>query len=439
MRSSASLRMAESATARTVLVTGAAGFIAGFIVAALRDAGWRVLRAERAPRAGDVDARRCDFSQPMHEAQLDDLLCGVDAVVNVAGILRQTRTQRFDAIHLDGPLALARGCVARGIRAYVQISALGRPDDGEFIASKHRFDAALRLLPLRSVVLRPSVVYSTAGSYGGTSLLRALAASPGIVPLPGQGEWKIQPVAAEDLAALVRVALEREVAGTFEVGGPRVVTLRDYLALWRAWLRLPPAREWNVPLSLVRAGVALGERLGRGPMSASVWTLLQRGNVTGPGAHALVQQQFGIAPRALEQVLASRPSQGQDRWHARLYPLAPVLRMGIVLLFLLSAWAGFATSAETIHALVAGSPLATLWPVELARTAAGADLLLGLMLAFGLRTHATLAAMLVLVAGYTLAFGLLLPAQWLDPLGGLAKNLVILPALAVLWVLADRR
>lgn len=43
------------------------------------------------------------------------------------------------------------------------------------------------------------------------------------------------------------------------------------------------------------------------------------------------------------------------------------------------------------------------------------------------------------VSAYTLAFGVLLPAQWLDPLGGLAKNLVVLPALAVAWVLADRR
>jgi hypothetical protein len=40
---------------------------------------------------------------------------------------------------------------------------------------------------------------------------------------------------------------------------------------------------------------------------------------------------------------------------------------------------------------------------------------------------------------YTLVFGVLLPAQWLDPLGGLAKNLLLLPALAVLWVLSDRR
>lgn len=47
--------------------------------------------------------------------------------------------------------------------------------------------------------------------------------------------------------------------------------------------------------------------------------------------------------------------------------------------------------------------------------------------------------MLLSVLLYTAFFGLLLPGQWLDPLGGLAKNLVILPALLILRVLLERR
>jgi hypothetical protein len=43
------------------------------------------------------------------------------------------------------------------------------------------------------------------------------------------------------------------------------------------------------------------------------------------------------------------------------------------------------------------------------------------------------------VVAYTLVFGIALPGLWLDPLGGLAKNLAVLPVLAVLWVLSDRR
>ena len=132
-----------------------------------------------------------------------DALAGVDAVVNAAGILRETGAQTFEAIHVSAPLALARACVASGIDCFVQISALGAPSDGEFVASKHRFDEALLALPLRGIALRPSVVYAAAGSYGGTSLLRALAAFPGFQLLPGHANWPIQPIAAEDLGDLV--------------------------------------------------------------------------------------------------------------------------------------------------------------------------------------------------------------------------------------------
>src|SRR5690606_36065616 len=131
------------------------------------------------------------------------LLAGIDMVVNVAGILREAATQRFEPIQYGAPLALAQACVDTGVHRFVQISALGDPADGGFIASKHAFDEALLGLPLQAVVLRPSVVFSTAGSYGGTSLLRAMAALPGLLCVPSGGRFELQPLSVEDLAELV--------------------------------------------------------------------------------------------------------------------------------------------------------------------------------------------------------------------------------------------
>ncbi len=423
---------------RAVLITGAHGFLAGFIIAALRARGWRVIRGVRSQPSA-ADEHHCDFAQAQHSIDWHVLLDGVDAVVNVAGILRETRTQTFEAIHHTGPLALARACVDHGVRDFVQISALGDPDDGEFIASKHRFDAALLDLPLRAVVLRPSIVYTARGSYGGTSLLRALSALPLAVPLPGAGEWGMQPLAAEDLGALVVAALDGEQRGVFEVGCEQPMALSEYLLLWRAWLRVPGMRTLPTPTWVVDAAVAVGERIGVGPMGQTMWRMLKRGNVCAPDAHARLLEAFGTAPRDLDTVLAQTPSQVQDRWQAQLYLLAPVLRWTVILLCLLSAWAGFVTPAAQIEAMSSGSLLAHLQPVALARFAGGVDLVLALWLASGWRPRAAVASTLLLVLGYTLVLGALVPALWLDPLGGLAKNLVLLPALAVLWVLSDRR
>lgn len=423
-----------------VLVTGATGFLGAFIVAALHRAGYRVRRTMRRAEVGNgADDRVCDIARMHAPEDWYALLQGVDIVVNVAGILREQGTQKFAAIHHDGPLALAQSCVQCGVRKFVQISALGIPEDGEFIASKHRFDAALLALPMDAVVLRPSVVYSAAGSYGGTSLLRALAAMPWMLPLPGDGRWLFQPLAAEDLGELVVAVLATSTRGVFEVGGPQPISLRDYLRLWRRWLRLPKVIELQVPVALIDACVAVAERVGRGPMGATTWRMLKHGNVTAPEASATLQSCFGFAPRAIEDVLEQRPSQVQDRWQAQLYFLAPVLRAAVIALFAISAWAGWSTSATDIQHMAEGSLLARIEPVLLARAAGGADAALALALLVGWQIRRVLALMFALVLAYTLVFGVLMPGLWLDPLGGLAKNLVVLPALAVLWIIGERR
>lgn len=426
-------------TARTVLVVGANGFLGGFVVSALRASGIEVMRGVRLHgHEPAADERDCDLARMRTPGNWREALVGIDAVVNVAGILRESRGQRFEAIHLEGPLALARACVEAGIERFVQVSALGHPHDGGFIASKHRFDEALLQLPLHAVVLRPSIVYAAAGSYGGTSLLRALAAMPVAQWLPGDGRWPLQPVAAEDLAALVARAFAAP-PGIYEVGGPDVLSLREYQTAWRQWLRIPGRRAVRVPEVLVRLQVELFEWLGRGPVGRTMWRMLQRGNVLAPDVFDLLRANFGFAPRALREVLAARPSQVQDRWHAQLYFLAPALRWSLVALWLLSAWVGFTAPGPDVERMVAGTWLAQADAIAIARCGGALDLLLGLWLASAWRPRVALALMAGSVLAYTLALGLALPVAWAEPLGGLAKNLVLLPALAMAWVLADRR
>ena len=422
---------------RTVLVVGANGFIGGYIAAALQRAGFRVLRGVRGRGEPHADERFIDLARMTTPADWRPALTGVHIVVNAAGILRETGAQTFDAIHVRGPLALAQACVDVGVARFVQVSALGAPEDGGFIASKHRFDDALLALALDAVVLRPSVVYATGGSYGGTSLLRALAAIPGAQWLPGDGAWPIQPIAIEDLAEVVVAACSAQARGVFEFGGPAPMPLSEYQARWRRWLRIPGTRAIHVPASCISAQVRLWEWFGNGPVGETTWRMLRRGNVPRDDAHSALHRAFGVAPRSLDAVLAATPSQVQDRWHAQLYFLAPALRWMIVLVWVVSGIAGLVASDDELRALAGPSALSDALP--LARAAGVVDLALAALLAIGWKSRWILGLMFASVLAYTLVFGIALPALWLEPLGGLAKNLLVLPALAVAWVLADRR
>lgn len=428
--------MAET---RCVLVVGGRGFLGGFIVAELRRRGWRVRTLARPQgRTLGADEVAGDLTRMLEPEDWAAALAGVEVVVNAAGILREDGRQSFEAVHERAPLALAHACAARGVR-FVQVSALGHPDDGGFIATKHRFDAALLALPLEVVVLRPSVVYSRSGSYGGTSLLRALAAFPWRMLLPGDGRWTFQPLCAEDLGEVVAGACGCGERGVYELGCEQPIALRDYQLTWRRWLQIPGDRAWQVPLPLVRAQVGLMEWLGRGPVNRTIWNMLLRGNRTEAGAHRRVLDAFDVDVRPLEVVLAAAPSQMQDRWAAQLYFLAPWLTWSMVMLWLLSGVVGLLTPASRIEVLAQGTVLEALAPLALARGAGVLDIALGLWLAFARRRRGAVLAMLACTTVYLLVFGLTVPALVFDPLGGLIKNIALIPALAVLWVLVDRR
>src|SRR5690606_38717060 len=122
------------------------------VVAALTIAGHEVVCAVRAARTDSrfagLKAVACDMASDLRAEDWLPRLAGIDAVVNVAGILRERAADTFAAVHEQAPLALFRACHQLGIRRVIQISALGDPRDGEFIASKHRGDDALARLDL---------------------------------------------------------------------------------------------------------------------------------------------------------------------------------------------------------------------------------------------------------------------------------------------------
>ncbi|MFA5589603.1 MAG: SDR family oxidoreductase, partial [Lysobacteraceae bacterium] len=373
----------------------------------------------------------CDFARDTDPAVWRPRLAGIDAVVNCAGILRESGAATFEKVHETVPAALFDACADMGVKRIVQVSALGDPADGEFIASKHRGDARLLASGVAAVVLRPSVVYSTRGSYGGTTLLRGLAALPW-VPLPGKGEQRLQPLDADDLAHAVLAALERDeaVGQILPLGGPQALTLRQYLALWRRWIGLGETRFITTPKPLARIGAWLGEKLGRGPLGMTMWRMLERGNVLNINDAERAAAALDWTPARMDAVLAQAPASSADRWQARSVFLQPLLRVVLALTFIASGIVGFALPAEQVAALFAQSSFPAAWAPALGLTGSVADIVLGAWLLSGRAPRAALAAMALLVLGYSGFIGLLLPQAWLDPFGGLLKNGLVLVAIA---------
>ena len=155
----------------------------------------------------------------------------------------------------------------------------------------------------------------------------------------GDGRQTFQPIHADDLAATVAQCLEKAapVRRTLEPVGPETLTVRDMIALTRQWLDLPPSREIQVPMGLIRLLARVGDLVGAGPIATTSLRQMEYGNTGDPAAF---QAATGLCPSSMAQAFRDAPSHVQDRWHARLYFLAPILGIALALLWLGSGIAG---------------------------------------------------------------------------------------------------
>ena len=194
-----------------VLVLGADGFIGRHIAFHLRDRGVEVLAHARAP------ARLAAMGFATIAADLTDPACHDPAfwaphladrhVINAAGLLTGTKAV-FRAVHLALPQALM-AARPEGCRI-LHISAVGieKAETG-FARWRRESERVFE----GQIILRPGLVLADT-SYGGSSLLRALAALPFVTPVVGDGRQPFNPIHAADLAEVVQEALEKSLHGT---------------------------------------------------------------------------------------------------------------------------------------------------------------------------------------------------------------------------------
>ncbi|QIG80427.1 SDR family oxidoreductase [Stakelama tenebrarum] len=424
-----------------ILVLGAGGFIGRHILADLLGAGHDVIgvaRATGALGAAFPEARfiSIDLAKAVAEADWAPHLAGVDVIVNAAGLLRG---REMEAVHVAMPRALHGAAARAGVKRVVLISAISARADvaTDYARTKLAGEAALREAPLDWTILRPSLVYGD-GSYGGTSLMRGMAGLPFAMTLPGRGDFAFTPIHARDLARTVRIACEGGVPPrtTLEPVGPETMTLRELLARYRRWLGFGRARFVSVPMPLMRLFGRIGDMAGDGPIATNSLVQMVAGNA---GDSAAFADAIGFAPRGLDTALRDRPAQVQDRWHARLFFLAPLLRAVLVLMWLASAWLGVAYGAARTGELVdaLGLPRALADPLRYGSSLL--DIAIAGYLLFGRSAARGALIQLAVVAGYTLVIGFALPQLWLDPLGPLLKNLPVMVAIAVHGVIGDKR
>lgn len=429
-----------------ILIIGAYGLIGSGIARRLLADGYNVRGLGRNPDTAkrvlrDVPCISKDVSTLCDADDWTSLLGDVSVVVNCSGALQDGLQDDLEAVHHHAVAALASACASADI-ALVQISAVGAALDAStpFLSSKARGDAAIRSSGVRYHIFRPGLVLAP-HAYGGTTMLRMLAAFPLVQPI-AMPQARIQTVSLADLAHAVSAAIGERIPAGYEADlvETEFHSLRDVVASMRCWLGFGTAkREFAVPAPAVWIICKLADAVSllgwRSPLRTTAFKVLAEG----VGGKPVDLTPFGLPPTStMSQTLAAMPARAEDRLFARMALLTPVMVTGLCLFWLASGLISLVRVNEAAlvletagwsHALATGSVV--FWAIV--------DIIIAA--AFALRRFAAPACWAAIGVSifYLLASTMFVPGLWLDPLGPLVKIIpVILLALVTRAALETR-
>jgi NADH dehydrogenase len=242
-------------TLNNVCILGGGGFVGHHLVALLAARGIKVrVPARRREAVKDlsvlptVEIVETDIHDP---ASLNALFDGMDAVINLVGLLhesdsgrgdgQQARRGSFQHAHVELPRKVVAACKTAGVPRLLHMSALGADVDSRsaYQRSKGAGEALVMQAAgdLAVTVFRPSVIFGPGDSFL-TMFADLLKLAP-VVPLAG-GDARFQPVFVGDVARAFADALD--LSGShgqrYNLCGPKVYTLAGLVRLTAATLGL---------------------------------------------------------------------------------------------------------------------------------------------------------------------------------------------------------
>ena len=433
----------------TILVLGAGGLIGCAIATDLMQRGLSVVAAARrftrSQRTQLGHSAREFPIVPGDSAGLTELLRTneIDVVVNCLGILQGSPGESASAVHLafvEKLLGALRAVGRPVLLVHLSIPGAETNDHTRFAQSKRDAERAIAESGLPFVILRPGFVFAPA-AYGGSAMIRALAALPVDVP----AKLAARPfavVAVEDISETVDLLArnwrrgERGQMISWDLMHPDQTSLGATVEKLRDWLGGRFRRRIAFPMALLRLGAWTGDLVStlgwRPPLRSTALVELQRGVAGNPDPWIAAT---GVAPRSLEAILQARPATVQEKWFVRLYLLKVLIIATLVVFWCASALIvlifsfAAATAILTAHGFAPGQAKFM--------TAAGSimDFCVGLAIAFRRTSRRGLLAGIAVSLFYMVGAAVLAPELWVEPLGALVKTgpaiVVMLVALAI--------
>ena len=235
-------------------ILGGGGFIGRYLVRNLTKKNYRcIISTRKAFEKGYLKTQATPGAielidwNPNNFSELKEAIKNSDIVINLIGILYETRKQKFYNIHTNIPEAVAKICSDSDVQKFIHVSAIGANENSKSLYQKSKYQGEVKALNnfKNTVILRPSVVCGTEDNF--TNLFSKLSILP-IIPVVGIN-YKFQPILVNDVADAIVQAIEMKgnEGKIYEIGGPKVISFGDMV---KSILKTINKKRFVVPMPM---------------------------------------------------------------------------------------------------------------------------------------------------------------------------------------------
>lgn len=270
-----------------VFLTGGTGFIGQEVQQQLLQHGHQVrLLCHRQKTVAKKTGPGVIVGDTTEPKCLHAVMEGCDAVINLVGIIREfpRRGITFERLHTETTKNLLKAAQEQGVRRFLQMSANGTRADAltDYHKTKWAAEQLVRESEFDWTIFRPSLVFGTGDMF--VNMLAGLIRKLPVVPVMGDGNYRLQPVAAQDVAAGFVKALEapQTYNKTYHCGGPEAYSYNRILDLIGAALGKRSVCKLHQPLLLMKPVVSVMQSLPQFPMTSDQLQMLLEENICDP-------------------------------------------------------------------------------------------------------------------------------------------------------------
>ncbi len=266
-----------------IFLAGGTGFVGGHIRNILLEEGHSIRLLTHRRMTGGADGVQMVEGDVLKPASFSAVLDGCDAVINLVGIIREfpDRGMTFSRLHVEATGNLVDAAKRAGIRRYLQMSALGARPDAVSVYHKTKFQAEeyVRASGLDYTIFRPSIIFGPKDEF--VNKLAGFITDYPVVPVIGDGEYRLQPIAADDVARCFALSLEmpETIGKTFELCGPDRFSYNEMLDVIGRVLGRSEVKKLKNPLGLMKLVTRLMQGFAFFPLTMDQLLMLLEENI----------------------------------------------------------------------------------------------------------------------------------------------------------------